>query len=389
VRDSRLYPRIPTSVFPEAFFGMLVCRMGSFNELEQHRAKSSWRRRMGGHPLPSADELAYVSERINLEDLRRCQGRIYSRLKRNKILGPRHGWLLAAVDGHELGCSYHRCCPCCLQRELEVGGKPKVQYFHRIVAFTIIAEDFNFLLDLELQKPGEDEVAAAMRLIERVEQNHPRCFDVLCADAIYLRPSMLDWVRERGKHLIAVLKANQPELLREARTLMEPEQPQRLGLTTTKPGKTIELRDMEGFTTESIGEPLRVVWSREHCIGRERIAGQWEKKETLSDWFWATTMPQSLIAPWRVSDLGHDRWKIENEGFNELVTHWHANHYYRHHPNSIVALWLMLFMAHAVFHCFHRRNLKPALRANHTVIYFAALVAASLRADNWWPPPPT
>jgi hypothetical protein len=79
----------------------------------------------------------------------------------------------------------------------------------------------------------------------------------------------------------------------------------------------------------------------------------------------------------------------ENEGFNELVTHWHANHYYRHHPNSIVALWLMLFMAHAVFHCFHRRNLKPALRANHTVIYFAALVAASLRADNWWPPPPT
>jgi hypothetical protein len=79
----------------------------------------------------------------------------------------------------------------------------------------------------------------------------------------------------------------------------------------------------------------------------------------------------------------------ENEGFNELVTHWHANHYYHHHPNSIVALWLMLFMAHAVFHCFYRRNLKPALRANHTVIYFAALVAASLRADNWWPPPPT
>jgi len=102
VRDSRPYPEIPTFVFPAALFAMFVCRIGSFNELEQHRGKSSWRRWIGKHGLPSADELGYVSERIEADDLRACLGGIYSRLKRNKVLEPRRGWLLAAVDGHEI-----------------------------------------------------------------------------------------------------------------------------------------------------------------------------------------------------------------------------------------------------------------------------------------------
>ena len=69
------------------------------------------------------------------------------------------------------------------------------------------------------------------------------------------------------------------------------------------------------------------------------------------------------------------------------MNHWHANHCFHHHSNSILVLWLILFMAHAVFHCFHKRNLKPALRRAHTVIYFAGLIAASMRENRWWPPP--
>ena len=142
---------------------MFGCRIGSFNELEQHRGVPRWRRWLGKHELPSADELAYVSERIHVDDLRACMGHVYSRLKRNKVLEPRHGWMLATVDGHEIGSSYNRCGECCLQRELEVGGKTKVQYYHRLVALLIIANDFCFLLDLELLKPGEDAVGVSIR----------------------------------------------------------------------------------------------------------------------------------------------------------------------------------------------------------------------------------
>lgn len=368
---------------------MFICRIGSFNELEQHRGRAGWRRWLGRHPLPSADELAYVSERIDADSLRRILGHFYSRLKRNKVLSATQGHMLAAIDGHEIGSSYHRCCACCMKRSLEAGGKTRVQHYHRVVVFQLVCGDFNLLLDLELQRAGEDEAGAAMRLLKRVVKNHPRCFDVLSADATYLRPSMVDFARSHGKHLVAVLKANQPELLAEAKTLMASQQPlQPGGHGSPRAHKAVGLRDMEGFTTENIDAPLRIVWSHEHTVKRERVAGGWEDRQIVADWFWATTMPQSLATTEAIAALGHDRWKIENEGFNELVTHWHANHYFHHHPNSILVLWLVLFMAHAVFHCFHRRHLKPQLRKHHTAIYFARLMAADLRSANWWPPPP-
>ncbi len=74
---------------------MFCCRLPSFNELEQHRNKSSWTRWLGNHRLPSADELAYVSERIEPDSVRGCLGHIYFCLKRNKILAPQRGWMLA------------------------------------------------------------------------------------------------------------------------------------------------------------------------------------------------------------------------------------------------------------------------------------------------------
>ena len=385
MRDSRPQPQIPTHVFPAVFFAMFTCRIGSFNELEQHRRKSSWRRWLGRSGLPSADALAYVSERIDADDLRAILGSIYTRLKRNKVLSPRRGWALAAIDGHEINSSYKRRSEHCLEREIEVDGETRTQYYHRIVALQIIADGFNLMLDLEMLLPGEDEVAAALRLLARVLENHPRCFDVLVADAIYLRPSMLDFARDHGKHLIAVLKANQPELLLEAKTLMAPEEPTRI--KGEKPSQSIALRDMEGFTTETITEAVRVVWSHEETLVRERVAGEWQQREVESDWLWVTTMEQSLAPAEIVAGLGHDRWKIENEGFNELVTHWHANHYYHHHSNSIITLWLMMFMAHAIFHCFQRRNLAPEQRKAHTAIHIAEQIAAGLRAENWWPPP--
>jgi len=41
------------------------------------------------------------------------------------------------------------------------------------------------MVDCELVLPEEDEVSAALRLLARVLKEHPRCFDVLSADAIY------------------------------------------------------------------------------------------------------------------------------------------------------------------------------------------------------------
>ncbi len=376
---------------------MFCCRLPSFNELEQHRNKSSWTRWLGNHRLPSADELAYVSERIEPDSVRGCLGHIYFCLKRNKILAPQRGWMLAAVDGHETHCSYKRCCPKCLQRRIAVGDEVKTQFYHRLVAFQIICEAFPLLLDVEMLEPGEDgdpgddEVAAAIRLITRVLKDHPRCFDVLTADALYLRPSVINLLEDHGKYLVAVLKDNQPELLSKARTLLPLEEQEPESFETPaapgKPARHVHLQEAEGFCTESIHTPLRVVHSHETGIRRERVAGDWVETPIDSHWWWATTMPRSMADAKTIFHFGHDRWKVENEGFNELCSRWHSGHCYHHHPNSILVLWLIMFMAHAVFHCFHKRNLKPEIRRGHTAIYFARQLAASMREDRWWPPP--
>jgi hypothetical protein len=364
---------------------MFAARLPSFNALVQLRRSSALKRLLGARALPSAKELAIVSESLDAAPLRDSLGSVMRRLRRNKVLRPRHGLMLAAIDGHETHSSYKRCHAGSLRREITVNGQKVVQYYHRFTVFQIVGDGFYFLLDLEPVLPGEDEVASAMRLLARVLASHPRCFEVLTCDAIYLRPSMVGMLRAAGKHFVAVLKENQPELLGEARALLPAEAPETFTLPKA-PGRSarqVRLRQSDGFTTASIDSPLRVVHARETGLRHERIAGERVETPVDTHWYWATTMPASLTPARVVFEFGHNRWRIENEGFNELVTHWHSRHVFHHHANSMLVLWLVMFIAHAVFHCF-LRNLQPALRRAHTATHHAARITSELYAGLWW-----
>lgn len=157
---------------------MFAARVPSFNALVQLRAASALNRWLGTRTLPSAKELAIVSEITDPTPLRDCLGFVMHRLRHNKVLEPRHGLMLAAIDGHETNWSYKRCHAQSLQRELTLNGEKVVHYYDRFTVFQIIGADFYFLLDLEPVLPGEDEVASAMRLLARVLARYPRCFDV-------------------------------------------------------------------------------------------------------------------------------------------------------------------------------------------------------------------
>ena len=369
---------------------MFAARRASFNALIQLRASKAIARWLGVARMPSAKEMAIVSESADPDRLRDCLGDIMHKLRRNKVLAPRHGLMLAAIDGHETHCSYKRRHEGCLERKVTVGDREVIQYYHRFTVFQLVGKDFYLPFDAEPVLPGEDEVASAMRLLARVLANHPRCFDALTCDAIYLRPSMIDMVLAAGKHLVATLKDNQPGLLAEARLLLPCEPPEILDLPAI-PGKSdrrAQLRQADGFTTDTIHTPLRVVHSRETGIRHERIAGKSVNSPYATDWYWATTMPSGLNGAAIIHEFGHGRWRIENEGFNELTTHWHSGHVFHHHGNSILALWLIMFIACVVFHCF-LRNLQPVLRQAHTAVHFAELISADLLRDRWWPPHPS
>ena len=388
VRDSRRQPQIPTAVFPAMLFAMFLCRLRSFHELEQYRDQVAWRRWLDparDRRMPCADEIAYVTERLDVDDLRDVLGHLYTRLMRNKVLERIFGWRVAAVDGHEIGCSYTRCCEDCLMRNIETkGGETRIQYYHRIVVLQLLGERFRLLLDAELVKKGEDEVGAAKRLIERVLHRFPRSFDILTGDALYAQAPVIRLLLRHGKEAIMVLKDERRDLFLDAEALFRQYKP----LALRKGNTTFQLWDVEGFTSwTGLDHPVRVVRSIEATPVRQRVGKKWIPSVQVHNWTWVTTLSLTQVPTDSVVRFGHARWQIENQGFNEIVNSWNADHYFHHHPNSILSVWLILFIAHAVFHCFVSRNLKPPLRQHHTILFWACQLAACFRLDSWWPPP--
>ena len=91
-----------------------------------------------------------------------------------------------------------------------------------------------------------------------------------------------------------------------------------------------------------------------------------------------TTMDRHQLPLCHAVHIAHQRWDIENYGFNETVTGWHADHVYRHNTNALVGFLLTLFLAYNLFFAFVLRNLKPELRRLYTHRYWARLVEAAL-----------
>jgi len=354
---------------------MFLCRLGSLNALEQSRASSFWREWIGG-AVPSADSMGRIAGRMDPETVRQANLFLYARLKRNKtIRAPWHALLALLVDGHESHASYRRHCEGCLKRTIRTGEREVTQYYHRSVSAMLLAEGFELLVDSEPQRPGEDEVAAALRLLDRVLTLYPRAFDVVLGDALYADPRFFNFLVDRGKDVLTVLKDERRDLLQDAGCLWESTEP-----TLISQGrKDIRCWDLEGFTSwPQVKVAVRVVRSVETTTVRRQLDGKPEEKR--SQWVWVSTLSRHRANSKALIELGHCRWIIENKGFNETVTYWHGDHVYKHEPSAMLVLGLLCLIAYNLFHAFFARDLKPALRARVSMLHVARTLLQELFA---------
>lgn len=355
---------------------MFFCRLGSLNALSQSGRSCFWSRWLGDR-LPSADSMGRIAALIEPEGLRHVQHQVYAHLKRMKALPPPgHGLMLGVVDGHESQASFRRCCPGCMQRTITTRQGERVQYYHRHVAFHLVAGERCLTLDLEPLQPAEDEVAAAMRLITRVVEHYPRAFDVVAGDALYANSTFFNFVRGLGKDVLAVLKDERRDLLTDVRGLL----PQTQSVTLQRNGADCQAWDLGGFTSwPQVQSPVRIVRTLEtRGVRRQRT----KTLETqTSEWLWVTTLTPPRASTAAVVQLGHARWNIENHGFNELANQWHADHVYKHHPNALVVFGLLALLCLNIFTLFYQRDLKPAARAAANMLQIARQVAAQLHRD--------
>lgn len=370
LRDGRPAPRITTQTVLRAVWVMTLARLGSLNRLESSGRNRYWKTGLGVK-VPSADVMGDVGAVLDCAGLRQALQQVYHRRKRNKSVKPSEGGLVALVrDGHECACSDRQRWDGCLKREIQTPDKSYLQYYQRIVVASLVFQGGCLLVDAEIQKPGEDEVAAATRLFQRVVGVFPKAFHVVVADGLYARADFFQQVLAHHKDIIAVLKDERRDLLTDARSLFDHVKP-----VTFVQGKTrYQCWDIEGLTAwPSLARPVRVVRSLETTRTKPRRAKK--QVEQTVEWIWVTTLSVQRASTRTVVRVGHGRWSIENEGgFNELVNTWKADHIYKHHANAILTFWLLTMLAYDLFHSFHRLNLKPVLRLRLTLGYLLDLV---------------
>ena len=392
VRDPRPFPQI--NVLP-----VLVClllgvfvRVSSYLDLAQQTQRRRWRR-LCGLPKPVGDDLfGYVTERLDAEDLRQGLAGCVKTLKQNKALESAkiNGLLFLSLDANERFASRSRCCPCCCQRQVEVlgpdGQKRRVtEYYHRYVFAQINGPKLNAPLDVEPIRPGEDECAAALRLLGRLRRIYgPRFFDAITVAAWHAQGPFLRAVDKLGWAWVVVLKREDMEVFQEARQLSQGQKP---GAAFTDAGRNrrVQWWDVQDLSFSQEYRPaVRVVRSEEQWTEIRQRAGRAERQPRASLWVWAASAKRNGYPALVIYQGGHRRWGIENKAFNELTQGYHLDHCYHHEPAAMLAQMLLLLWGFLLFNAFAQLQSKLLTLGKITVKALAHQLDLALEQDLPW-----
>jgi hypothetical protein len=177
--DRRVDPDVPGRAVGLSLLLGEVVHIPSLHQLEEETKLPQWQRWVGYLDPISHDTFGYVSERLDPAQLRRAEVWINRRLKRGKAIeaSKLHGLLAVSVDANEQFCSDHRCCADCLTRQItcqDAAGTEftKTQNYHKQVYAQISGPVLSVILDVEPLRQGEEECAAALRLLRRMRQKY-------------------------------------------------------------------------------------------------------------------------------------------------------------------------------------------------------------------------
>lgn len=175
--DCRPHPKIPGRAVALTLLLGEVVQIPSMLQLQQETDLAQWQRWVGYGRRISDDAMQYVSERMDVQKLRKNLYWINRKLKRGKAFEGNkiNGLLMVSLDANEQFHSDHRCCEDCLVREIttkDALGNPvsHLQYYHKQVYAQLSGQAFNATLDFEPMVQGEEECAAALRLLRRMRE---------------------------------------------------------------------------------------------------------------------------------------------------------------------------------------------------------------------------
>jgi hypothetical protein len=357
--DARPQPDIPCRAVGLSLLLGEVAHIPSLLQLQAETKLPQWQQWVGYQQPISDDTFDYVSERLDPAQLRRAGIWINHKLKRGKAFeaNKTHGLLVVSLDANEQFCSQSRSCHDCLSRQVacqDAAGREfkKTQYYHKQVYAQLSGPELSVILDVEPMRQGEEECAAALRLLRRMRQKYgPRFFDMVVVDSWYANGPFLKTVAEElGWPVIAVLKQQRYEAHQEALALTQGQKPTRV---VAREERQVEIWEVPAVRfTDTYPGPVRVVRARERWTERRRGGSEWKTEQKEQNWIWLVAGDLDGYDGAAIRDLGHLRWKIENNAFGQLTQHWHLTHCAHHHPVAVLALLWIKIIAFTLFHAF-------------------------------------
>ena len=406
LEDARQQPEISAPTVFRAVFHAFVFRLRSFQQLEAELAERSLQRWIGADRAFADDVLRYSLCGFDLSGLEQMQVDISRKLKRNKVFdtGRVQGRIVAALDGVEVLSSYSRCCEQCLQRRVTVknaDGEPeeRIQYYHRAVGCQIISSAVKPFLALEWVAPGEGEDTAALRLLSRLPERYgSRFFDILLLDSLYPQARVLRLAKQIGWDVVITLKQEARDLYQDAMGLFQARPPDRTFVDqANRATRQVRLWQADGLPfSGDYPEPMRVLRTEETLTRPCRRGGEPDTETTRQTWTWITTLEEPAFAAETVWRLGHDRWKNENNGWNDLTQNWAFKHGFlhacKHRPRvltatgerrevanrGLAAVALILCLAFALFSAFARLHSKLVRRYRLSMLEVSCQLYRSL-----------
>lgn len=365
--DGRLYPQHDLKkIFDAVFFGS-ACHFASVHQIETECRCGALCRRIG--PL-SEDTIRYALERLDPAAVSDLWCTIARQLKRNGVLNSSWalGRVVVAVDGIEICSSYTRCCDACLERNVKhlVNGKMQedIQYYHRISVVTIVSAPFPIPLGVRFQQKGETEVECSLALLQDLRGALGcRFFDLLVGDAIYLQSPFVKAIEKMGLDWVFNLKANQPELLAEAKRITE-RKPDSIFTNTCEELSLWYVEDAYWPVADRsvvVVKTVRLKNVNHVAVHRDKAGNKTMVKEKTTEQstnFYASNLVLGGIPPLFIHKLGRSRWTIDTEVFQVMTTEGNLKQPSIHqgHDRALMVLTMIRLLAYLLAMVFYHRQ---------------------------------
>jgi hypothetical protein len=192
--DGRRDPTLPLPAVLSTWQWGLMRRTPSTEQIGDLLRDRRWRARLGLKPEHggSADRAAEVLDSLAVEEWNDMLLQDFFLARRAGVLTDEglYGKRCAVLDLNELFNSEKIHCPQCQVREKTVqderGEKHLVpEYYHQAVALVWVNGPTPFVLGWELLAPGEGELTAALRLLQRLLPRLRKSLDLILGDALY------------------------------------------------------------------------------------------------------------------------------------------------------------------------------------------------------------